>query len=273
MLLIDNKDFVIYSCLLSLFVSDHELIYTPLFPADRSARKSKPPKPLSLCLKSSNKIKTTCPKTKPLRLHATPAWQTPQHVPPFLKHVPLHLHTHLLFINLSLTHINSSLSLSLSHTHTHTLPLWSATVWSINLHQRMAEHQQQPGQQSRAQQVVRATTAVTAGGSFLILSGLILAATVIALTIATPLFVIFSPILVPAVITVALIFTGFLASGGFGVAALTVLSWIYRYLTGKHPPGADQLDHARLKLASKAREIKDRAEQFGQQHISGTQAS
>ena len=125
MLLIDNKAFVIYSCLLSLFVSDHELIYTPLFPADRSARKSKPPKPLSLCLKSSNKIKTTCPKTKPLRLHATPAWQTPQHVPPFLKHVPLHLHTHLLFINLSLTHINSSLSLSLSlsHTHTHTSPL------------------------------------------------------------------------------------------------------------------------------------------------------
>ena len=119
MLLIDNKAFVIYSCLLSLFVSDHELIYTPLFPADRSARKSKPPKPLSLCLKSSNKIKTTCPKTKPLRLHATPAWQTPQHVPPFLKHVPLHLHTHLLFINLSLTHINSSLSHTHTHTHTH----------------------------------------------------------------------------------------------------------------------------------------------------------
>ena len=28
MLLIDNKAFVIYSCLLSLLVSDHELIYT-----------------------------------------------------------------------------------------------------------------------------------------------------------------------------------------------------------------------------------------------------
>lgn len=137
----------------------------------------------------------------------------------------------------------------------------------------MAELQQLPDQASRSQQVVRAATAVTAGGFLLILSGLILAATVIALTIATPLFVIFSPVLVPAVITVALIFIGFLASGGFGVAAVTVLSWIYRYVTGKHPPGADQLDHARLKLASKAREMKDRAEQFGQQHISGTQAS
>ena len=27
-----------------------------------------------------------------------------------------------------------------------------------------------------------------------------------------------------------------LASGGFGVAAVTVLSWIYRCVTGKHAP-------------------------------------
>ncbi|XP_075647427.1 oleosin Cor a 13-like [Castanea sativa] len=139
--------------------------------------------------------------------------------------------------------------------------------------QQQSQYQQQPGQASRSQQVIRAANAVTACGSLLILSGLILAATVIALTIATLLFVIFSPVLVPAVITIALIFMGFLASGGFGVAAVTVLSWIYGYVTGKHPPAADQLDHARLKLASKAREVKDRAEQFGQQHISGTQAS
>uniref|UniRef100_A0A2N9G8G9 Oleosin n=1 Tax=Fagus sylvatica TaxID=28930 RepID=A0A2N9G8G9_FAGSY len=143
----------------------------------------------------------------------------------------------------------------------------------------MAEYQQQnhgPHHQvpeNRSHQVVKAATAVTAGGSFLVLSGLILAGTVIALTIATPLFVIFSPVLVPAVITVALIIMGFLASGGFGVAAVTVLSWIYRYVTGGHPLGADQLDHARYRLANKAREMKDRAEQFGQHHISGPQVS
>ncbi|XP_050253793.1 oleosin Cor a 13-like [Quercus robur] len=136
--------------------------------------------------------------------------------------------------------------------------------------QQQSQYQQQPGQQSQAQQVVRAATA---GGSLLILSCLVRAAIVIALTITTPLFVIFSLVLVLAVITVALIFMGFLASGGFGVAAVTVLSWIYRCVTGKHPPGADQLDHARLKLASKALEMKDSAEQLGQQHISGTHAS
>ncbi|XP_057475239.1 oleosin Cor a 13-like [Actinidia eriantha] len=131
---------------------------------------------------------------------------------------------------------------------------------------------QQPSQQ-RSHQVVKAATAVTAGGSLLMLSGLTLACTVIALAIATPLLVIFSPVLVPATITVCLLMSGFLASGGFGVAAVTVLSRIYRYVTGKHPPGADQLDQARQKLASKAREMRDRAEQFGQLHIRGSQAS
>lgn len=118
-------------------------------------------------------------------------------------------------------------------------------------------------------QVLKAATAVISGGSLLILSGLILAGTVISLTIATPLFVIFSPVLVPAVITVALLTLGFFAFGGFGVAAMTVLAWIYKYVTGEHPPGADQLDTARHKLMNKAREIKD----YGQQQISGTQTS
>ncbi|CAN0914557.1 Oleosin Cor a 13 [Linum grandiflorum] len=129
-------------------------------------------------------------------------------------------------------------------------------------------------QQPRSYQAVKAATAATAGGSLIILSGLILTATVIALTIATPLLVIFSPVLVPALITVGLLITGFLASGGFGVAAVTVLSWIYRYVTGGHPVGADSLDQARMRLAGKAREMKDRASEFGQQHVgTGQQAS
>ncbi|KAM7499500.1 hypothetical protein LguiA_023914 [Lonicera macranthoides] len=136
-------------------------------------------------------------------------------------------------------------------------------------HYQYQQHQmhQQQSQQPRSHKVVKAATAATAGGSLLVLSGLTLAGTVIALTVATPLLVIFSPVLVPAAITVFLIMSGFLASGGFSVAAVTVLSWIYRYVTGRHPPGADQLDHARMKLSSKAREMKDRAEQYGQQHF------
>ncbi|KAG8390226.1 hypothetical protein BUALT_Bualt01G0061800 [Buddleja alternifolia] len=125
------------------------------------------------------------------------------------------------------------------------------------------QHQKQP---PRSHQVVKAATAATAGGSLLVLSGLTLAGTVIALTIATPLLVIFSPVLVPAVITTFVLGSGFLASGGFSVAAISVLSWIYRYVTGKHPIGADQLDTAKDKLAVKAREMKHKAEEIGQQY-------
>ncbi|XP_071687162.1 oleosin L-like [Rutidosis leptorrhynchoides] len=122
-------------------------------------------------------------------------------------------------------------------------------------------HQQHHQTSSRAHQALKAVTASIAGGSLLVLSGLTLAGTVIALTVTTPLLVIFSPVILPAVITVFLLATGFLTSGGFGVAAVTVLSWIYKYVTGGHPPGAESLDQARDKLGYKAREMKGRAEQ------------
>ncbi|XP_068651420.1 oleosin L-like [Aristolochia californica] len=129
----------------------------------------------------------------------------------------------------------------------------------------MAEGQYQQQQQPKSYQAVKAATAVTLGGSMLVLSGLTLAGTVVGLTLVTPLLVIFSPVLVPAIIAVCLIGAGFLSSGGFGVAALSVLSWIYKYVTGKHPVGADQLEQARMALTSKVREIRERAEHYGQQ--------
>ncbi|KAF3446713.1 hypothetical protein FNV43_RR11893 [Rhamnella rubrinervis] len=113
-------------------------------------------------------------------------------------------------------------------------------------------------------QTVKFLTATTIGTVLLILSGLTLTGTVIALILATPLLVLFSPILVPAGITIFLAITGFVFSGGCGVAAILSLSWIYNYVTGKHPPGADQLDHARTKLADKARDMKERAREYGQ---------
>ncbi|CAL0321200.1 unnamed protein product [Lupinus luteus] len=112
-------------------------------------------------------------------------------------------------------------------------------------------------QNSDKRSCTKVATAVTAGSSLLILSALLLAGTIIGLAIVTPLFVIFSPVLVPAVITVALLSLGFLASGSFGVAAMTVLTCLYQYVAGEHPLGSDQFGTARHKLMNKAREIKD----------------
>ncbi|XP_017697655.2 oleosin 16 kDa-like [Phoenix dactylifera] len=128
----------------------------------------------------------------------------------------------------------------------------------------MAE-QQQKEHQPTSHRVVKGVTAATIGGSLLLLSGLMMAGTVIGVTVVTPLLVIFSPVLVPAVVTVFLLVTGFVTSGGLGVAAISVLSWLYKYLTGKRLPGSEQLEQARAQLASKARDIKDHAQRRTEQ--------
>ncbi|KAJ0643738.1 putative oleosin [Helianthus annuus] len=67
------------------------------------------------------------------------------------------------------------------------------------------------------------------GGLCFLLSGLILTGTLIGLTIATPVFFIFSPVLLPAILTVGLMVTGFLTSVAFGITALSSLAYIVSY--------------------------------------------
>ncbi|RAL52249.1 hypothetical protein DM860_016098 [Cuscuta australis] len=132
--------------------------------------------------------------------------------------------------------------------------------------QQQADYYTQPQQQSQTYGAAKAATAATVGGSLLLISGLTLAATVIGLAVVTPLFVIFSPILVPAVAAALLVSIGFLSSGAFGLAAVSVLSWMYQYMTGKNPPGAAQLEYAKGRIGTTAREVKDKAaEKFGSQ--------
>ncbi|KAB1204330.1 Oleosin 18.5 kDa [Morella rubra] len=115
-----------------------------------------------------------------------------------------------------------------------------------------------------SRQTVKLLTAITIGVTLMFLSGLTLTGTMIALFMATPILVLFSPVLVPAAIVTFLVVTGFVFSGGCGVAAITALSWIYNYVTGKHPPGADKLDYARMRISEKARDMKERAKEYGQ---------
>ncbi|GAA0156121.1 hypothetical protein LIER_43349 [Lithospermum erythrorhizon] len=131
-------------------------------------------------------------------------------------------------------------------------------------------HYQQHHQQHLAHKVAKTTTAMTIGGSLMVLSGLTLVATVIGLVIATPVLVIFSPVIVPAAVTLLLIFAGFLTSSGVGATASFVFHWMYRYATGKHPPGAEQLDRARDKISHAAWDIKQKAEHFAHEQSPDT---
>lgn len=138
---------------------------------------------------------------------------------------------------------------------------------SYDQHLRPKQHKQ------LSHQLAKTTTAVTVGGSLMVLSGLTLAGTVIGLVLVTPLLLIFSPVLVPAAITLFLISAGLFTSGGLGAVATFVFYWMYSYVTGKHPIGADKIDRARETIAHAAKEMRDKAEQYGhqtQQQIKGS---
>ncbi|KAK9141994.1 hypothetical protein Syun_011394 [Stephania yunnanensis] len=70
------------------------------------------------------------------------------------------------------------------------------------------------------------------------------------------------PLLVPGGLMMFFATTGFLFASVFAVADLSALSWIYEYVTGRHPPGSDQLDYAKTTMANKAKEMRERAKEY-----------
>ncbi|CAI0547150.1 unnamed protein product, partial [Linum tenue] len=65
------------------------------------------------------------------------------------------------------------------------------------------------------------------GGFLLLVAGLVFAATLIGLAVATPVFVICSPVIVPAALAIGMAVMGFLTSGAFRI---TALSWMANYI-------------------------------------------
>ncbi|KAI7987812.1 Oleosin 16 kDa [Camellia lanceoleosa] len=122
----------------------------------------------------------------------------------------------------------------------------------------------EPSPTSRHSVMLLTTSAI--GAALLFLSGLTLTGTVISLVIATPVLILFSPILFPTGIIIFLATAGFLFSGGCGVAASAALAWLYNYIAGKRRRGAvaEQLDYARMRIASRARDMRERAREYGQ---------
>ncbi|KAF5476746.1 hypothetical protein F2P56_003451 [Juglans regia] len=128
------------------------------------------------------------------------------------------------------------------------------------------------GQGPPTSKVIAVVTLLPLAGFFLLLSGLTLVATLIGLAVSTPLFVICSPVLVPAAVVIALAVTGFLASGAFGITGLSSLSWIANYLRRTRVP--EQLEHAKRRaheaagqmgqtVTGKAQETAGKAQEAG----------
>ncbi|KAK6155217.1 hypothetical protein DH2020_009465 [Rehmannia glutinosa] len=111
-------------------------------------------------------------------------------------------------------------------------------------------------------QVLAIITLLPISGTLLALAGLTLAGSLIGLAVATPLFVIFSPVLVPAAILVAGAVTAFLTSGAFGLTGLSSLSWVFnsfRQATGQEP-----LDYAKRRVQEGTMFVGEKTKQVGE---------
>ncbi|OWM90522.1 hypothetical protein CDL15_Pgr014825 [Punica granatum] len=158
-------------------------------------------------------------------------------------------------------------------------------------HHRLAHHQR-PAADTQSirelfrmgptkSQVVVVLTLLPVGAILLLLAGLTLAGTLIGIAVTAPLFVIFSPILVPATLLIAFAVTGFLTSGAFGITALSAISWIVNFIRNMRGASlSEQVDHAKLRaletigyLGHRTKEagqaIQDKAHDEGRTHEGG----
>lgn len=124
------------------------------------------------------------------------------------------------------------------------------------------EKGQVQGQGPSASKVITVVTLLPLGGFLLLLAGLTFAGTLIGLALSMPLFVICSPILVPAAIVVGLAVTGFLASGAFGITGISSLSWILKNLRGTRLP--EQMEHVKRRVQETAGHLGQKARETGQ---------
>ena len=100
------------------------------------------------------------------------------------------------------------------------------------------------------------------GSVFLLLMGPTLIGTILGLVLLTLFLIFFSPILIPVATVLFVAVAGFFSAGGFGLAALSAISWLYNYIKGRRPPGADRIDYARMRIADTANHVKDYAREY-----------
>ncbi|CAN1321973.1 Oleosin Cor a 12 [Linum perenne] len=124
-------------------------------------------------------------------------------------------------------------------------------------------HQQGTG--PSASKVLAVMTVLPIGGTLLALAGITLAGTMIGLAITTPIFVICSPVLVPAALLIAFAVSAFLASGMAGLTGLTSLSWFARYLQQAGQAVPDQLEQAKKRMQDAAGYMGQKTKEVGQE--------
>ncbi|KAF2564614.1 hypothetical protein F2Q70_00018402 [Brassica cretica] len=82
--------------------------------------------------------------------------------------------------------------------------------------------------------------------------------------LSIPLFLLFSPVIVPAALTIGLAVTGILASGLFGLTGLSSVSWVLNYIRGTSDTVPEQLDYAKRRMADAVGYAGQKGKEMGQ---------
>ncbi|CAL9042129.1 unnamed protein product [Musa banksii] len=102
------------------------------------------------------------------------------------------------------------------------------------------------------------------GGLLLTLAGLTLTGSVIGLVVLAPVFLLCSPVLVPAALLMALAVTGFLASGAFGLTGLSSLGYTLKQARGVVQRAPEQIDYGKRRMAEAAGQMGQKTKDVGQ---------
>lgn len=115
-----------------------------------------------------------------------------------------------------------------------------------------------------ASQALTVATLFPLGGLMLVLSGLALTASVVGLAVATPVFLIFSPVLVPAALLIGTAVMGFLTSGALGLGGLSSLTCLANTARQAFQRTPDYVEEARRRMAEAAAHAGHKTAQAGQ---------
>ncbi|KAM7278959.1 hypothetical protein ACFE04_006093 [Oxalis oulophora] len=120
--------------------------------------------------------------------------------------------------------------------------------------------------------IIAVLTGLPVGGTLFFLAGLSFIGSIIGFCVCFPLFIIFSPVLVPAGLAVGLAVTAFLASGAFGLTGLSALSYVLTALRQARMAMPEQLDMAKRRMQDMAGYVGQKTQDVGQeiQKKSGT---
>ncbi|KAK6798784.1 hypothetical protein RDI58_006487 [Solanum bulbocastanum] len=136
------------------------------------------------------------------------------------------------------------------------------------LHVQQRLHHDVGGMKSQkgpsASQILAIVTLLPVGGTLLCLAGITLVGTLIGLAVATPVFLLFSPVLVPATLTLGLAVAGFLTSGAFGVTGLSSFSWILNYFRQGKSMVPESMEAAKRRVADAAAHLGQKTKDAGQ---------